>query len=319
MSSKKKSSRMSSADVSQSSQSGTVGEPSSPMRASLQTPYFSLIFPDENRAGMSYSDLSAMWWNWMFSPQPDNRQGERIMFLRGNMAVPYDPHITNTKSASLIGSIDMLTDPAYIYNRTGLLGMTVPKGTYLFFPLFDSMVVVGDKTEGRIIESTYDCRAIARKDFELASSVWANYRVLDGDAWTPSSSIFDRNKVPEEIASEYTVDEQDLRLFYSESSPFALTVSDKNIVKAEPESYLEPGTYEGVAVGIYLLIKMKTAGTYRFDFGGTSQTSYVTRSIYDISVTEIVQKTLLKDCSAQMQKLDFPIRKEPKTEEVPPQ
>jgi len=249
-----------------------------------KTSHFDIVRPDETYKGMSYSDLIKYWWNWIFSANPDYRQDYGIVFLRGNIGASY-------KSTHETGKLAMMSDPAFVYNRTGLMGITISTDSSLFFPIYDSQFVVGDHFDGTQVGSTLECRSAAKMDFQLLTAAWANYHIIE-----PSAAKSSKTRIV-----------NDLGKYYAESSPFGLVVSDRNKMKdlydGDP---LQPGQYEGVAVGIYLLVtNFKQEGTYRFDFGGISRISYTTRAVYDIKIVKSAGEFKIVDVSEAMFAVPF--------------
>jgi hypothetical protein len=77
---------------------------------------------------------------------------------------------------------------------------------------------------------------------------------------------------------------KDLRRFRIESPLFKLVVSQKSQLRDKMESPLEPGTYDSVTVGYYILIRSLPPSKYRIHFGGKGRGAYYTNSVYDITV-----------------------------------
>ena len=176
---------------------------------------FKVIHPDETYRGMTYSDLIKDWWNWIFSAEPDIRQDHDIMFLRGNIGANFEEINKSLREKIIAGRLDMMTNPSLVYNRTNLLGMTISANTSLFLPVYDSQFVIGDNFEGKQLETSYECRVAARREFRFAAAVWANYMVLGEE-----NKIVKKERITNGLED-----------FYVESSPFGLIISEKNKLK----------------------------------------------------------------------------------------
>ena len=274
----------------------------------LKGEFYNVVVPNETFRGMTYSDLMQDYYNWIYSSNPDVRQDMDIFFLRGNAFG--DPYVVPKENTSRFSTYEILTDPRYVYDRTGLRAITISTNTVLFINVFDSIFFVGDTFEDNELKTPYECRLAARKEFKLTSAIWARIEGL--------------GKFKGPIV-------EDLRLFYVESSPITVSVSDKNKLTREPDYKLTGGTYTGVAAGVFLLIGGKglssettpktrgkvdiqnasdrklglPVGKYRVDFGGTQSVDYFTRAVYDINVNDI-DAWEVPDKSKELEKFPYP-------------
>jgi hypothetical protein len=72
--------------------------------------------------------------------------------------------------------------------------------------------------------------------------------------------------------------------YYMESPLFRLIVSERSKFKDKLEEPFETGIFDAVTGGYFLLIKGLPKGEYRLRFGGKGKGSYITDSIYDITI-----------------------------------
>ena len=72
---------------------------------------------------------------------------------------------------------------------------------------------------------------------------------------------------------------------------FRLKVSDKNPFLKTLELSLEPGEYDAVVVGYFILITHIDPGSYRIQFGAKGRGDYRTDAIYDIYVQSKLTNT----------------------------
>jgi hypothetical protein len=87
--------------------------------------------------------------------------------------------------------------------------------------------------------------------------------------------------------------------FYFETSVFTLRVSAENPLLTKFESAFDPGEYQTVQGGYFVILTNLTPGTYRFHFGGNGRGYYYTDAVYDITVQSSKLRDLTKDVSSQ--------------------
>jgi hypothetical protein len=251
--------------------------------------HFIAVRPDQTFRGMTYSDLMADWWNWVYSSDPDHLVDNDIAYLRGNLiGDPYYPEAYALRA----GTPELVNDVRTVYDRTGFKGINITTNTALFFSVYDTNFVVSDQYEGKELMNSFECRIAARREFNTLSALWATFRVMKDGIWTPPKPII--------------TDEEGLKSFYAESSPFKLVASGGNRINREPAYYLQgPKEYEGVALGVFLLLTNFKEGKYRLDIGGISGVDYFTRAVYDINVTD-APSLGNKDISEEMAKRPYP-------------
>jgi hypothetical protein len=214
-----------------------------------------VVLPTENFRGMSYGDWAVLWSNWLLSEQPDNYAGSDVLFLRGN--VDYKPLRGATGAPRH-------SDPKGVYNRTGSKGEKVFEGTAIFFPVVNALLSTGELYDGRLLKDEEDIRFAAKKDIDEGCAIWANIK-RKGD------------KKPTKIV-------KNLRDYRVESPLFKLVVPQKSQLRDRMESPLEPGIYDSVTAGYYVLIRSLPPLTYRIHFGGKGRGTYYTDSVYDVTV-----------------------------------
>jgi hypothetical protein len=214
-----------------------------------------VVPPAENFRGMSYGDWAVLWSKWLLSEHPDSYAGSDVLFLRGN--VDYKPLGGTTGGPRH-------SDPKGTFYRTGKNGERIFEDTAIFFPVVNAQLNIGELYDGRVIKDEDDARFAARKDINEGGPMWADI-TRKGD------------KKPSRIA-------KDLRRFRIESPLFKLVVSQKSQLRDKMESPLEPGTYDSVTVGYYILIRSLPPSKYRIHFGGKGRGAYYTNSVYDITV-----------------------------------
>ena len=83
--------------------------------------------------------------------------------------------------------------------------------------------------------------------------------------------------------------------YYVETPLFPLSVSESSSIRKTIEIPLEPGPYQGVVAGIFVIIYNLEPGKYRLAFYGRGVGRYTTRSVYDIEVKK--GKSNLQDIS----------------------
>jgi hypothetical protein len=217
--------------------------------------------------GLTYGDWIGVWWNHFFSAQPDNYYdpGRGIVFLRGSVEYAYEEDPVKRVYAA----------------QTKDLGLTIPKGTALFFPVITSLFVIEDKYQGIMMNNQLSIRSAARLDTITGGNLWARIMSKDKDN-DRDSKIYPLVK--------------DLNYYLVESPFFTLLVDEDNPFKSKMDGPIAAGIHYGVSVGIYILISDLPEGRqYRLEFGGKGVGRYFTNSVYDINVTG--EPRLLNDVS----------------------
>jgi hypothetical protein len=83
--------------------------------------------------------------------------------------------------------------------------------------------------------------------------------------------------------------------YYVETPLFPLFVSESSSIRKTIEDPLEPGPYQALVAGIFVIIYNLEPGNYRLAFYGRGVGRYTTRSVYDIKVKK--GKSNLQDIS----------------------
>jgi hypothetical protein len=203
---------------------------------------------------MSYSEWVMTWCNWLFSEDPDTYDGGDIIFLRGN--VDYLP-----VNGSGIGP--RFIDPEGIYDRTGRNGQTIFERTAILVPVIVGMLMVGELYEGKILKTPEQLRYSANLDIRRCGPIWATI-LKKGDA------------TAHQIVNN-------LKNYYVATPLFKLNVPESSFLKDKADLPYNPGIYDMVAAGIFLLINSLPPSTYRINFGGITG-AYHTDSVYDITI-----------------------------------
>lgn len=227
-----------------------------------------IVRPSENFLGMSYSEWVTTWCNWLFSEDPDTYDGGDIVFLRGN--VNYLP-----VNDSGIGP--RFIDPKAIYDRTGQNGQTVFERTAILVPVIVEMLIVGELYEGKILKTPEQLRYSANIDIRKCGPIWATI-MKKGDA--KARKIVNN-----------------LKKYYVATPLFKLNVPESSSLKDKADNPYDPGIYDMVAAGIFLLIDSLPSSTYRINFGGVTG-AYHTDSVYDITI-QGKRKETMEDVSAR--------------------
>ena len=212
--------------------------------------------------GLTYGDWITVWWNNFFSSQPDNYYDPAggIVFLRGSVEYAYEDD----------------PDKRIYAGQTKDLGLTIPEGTAVFFPVITSLFVIEDKYQGIMMNNQLSIRSVARMDTVTGGDLWARIMMTD--------------KAGKKDGKMYPLVD-DLNDFLVESSFFTLLVDEDNPFKSKMDGPITAGIHYGVSVGIYILISNLQANSqYRLEFGGKGVGRYFTHSVYDINVTDAPRK-----------------------------
>lgn len=240
-----------------------------------------VVHPMGNFRGRSYGDWAATWANWLLSEDPDsNDDGDgHILFLRGNIGYyAYAADSDNSENST------NKNEEHRFYNRTGDQSVVITEGTAVFIPILTALYFIGGPYEGGTLQNEEQVRYAARKENDKSAGMWAVLQRAD------------KNKSSKSGSWEPIV--QDIELYRAESPLFKLTISDRNpFLKYYAYEYpMDPGEYQAVIDGYFLIIGELPSKTCRIRFGGKGRGNYRTDAIYDIHVVER-PKGLMKDIS----------------------
>jgi hypothetical protein len=202
---------------------------------------------DSNFKGRSYGDLVATWTNWLFSDQPDYTETTDILFLRGN--------------------IGYYQDLQKFYDKTNENAETVFKGTAILVPVICTFLTIGSYYDGSRIESEVGLRNAVNRTVHAGVEAWAKIKLKNGRG--EAVNIVD-----------------DLLQYYVETPFFKLSVSERSPLRDKIDEPIDPGVYDTVTGGYFLLLRDLDPQTYRIRFGGKGKGNYVTDSVYDVIVLD---------------------------------
>lgn len=201
--------------------------------------------------GLTYGEWAGVWLNHLFSDKPDiNYVGPKGMaFVRGNLQYAY----TQDPDHPVFSSI------------TKSSALRIHEDTALFVPVVNTKFIIGSEYQGQTMKDQIAMRNTARRDTVNGGPIGIRIR----------ESPHDKSYVLV----------KDLNDFYIESSLFTLTIPESSAYKGLMETPLEPGIYQCITAGIFVIISNWPPGkTYRLSVLGTGVGTYLTKSIYDIEV-----------------------------------
>jgi hypothetical protein len=207
------------------------------------------------------------------SEKPDvvYREGKGMAFLRGNVEYQQEKDDDGKKKV-----FRELTRDSKI---------RIQEDTAVFVPVISTMFQIGAEYQGDVMNNELALRAVARRDTVNGGEISAQIRRDSSDTMT--------RLVP------------DLNDFYTETSLFPLSVPARSAYRSTIETPLEPGQYQALVVGVFVIIENLRPGLYRLAFFGRGVGKYVTRSEYDIRV--YAGKTKLEDISGERMGNDNPM------------
>jgi hypothetical protein len=222
----------------------------------MTIPYVPL---ENNYKGMSYGELAGEWWNWLLSENPDDPDEQKgpIFFTRGaNRA---------DKGA------DMPKNNIPTHEKD----VKIPFGTAIFTGVCDAMFRLKIGEEKRL-DTVAKMRKMANEHTSSVSEIGAIITDTNNGK---------KNKIVENLAD-----------FRVQSPLFRLNVpSNSKFMKALDEE-IEPGTYDAVTDGYYILIKPLPVGKYKFEYYAKCNTGdYQYKSVYNISVDDVNEKSKVID------------------------
>jgi hypothetical protein len=242
-----------------------------------------IVQPEQTFQGLSYGDWAARWCNWLFSEEPDRTEvNDDVVFLRGNMEYYRYAAMAPDTSKDRDDSID----PAELlfYDRTGDKGILISDKTPVFIPVLTATYFIGGGSESGVMYSEEQVRHKCRKENDLSGGIWltlesnsvdqSNNSILKS---TKRSGLLGTPSNPDQNLSNYRTSSRLFKLFVAEGNPFL-----KDMAVEYP---INPGEYDAITDGFFVLLKHLNAGSYRIRFGGKGRGNYRTDAIYDIYVS----------------------------------
>jgi hypothetical protein len=222
----------------------------------------------ESYKGRSYSEWIEEWSNLLVSATPDYTSGAGMLFLRGNLDYETDQ------------SGNRFVKPGNFLDKTGNLGETIYRNTALFIPVMTAMFSLNDPYESIQLLDEEGLRYAVRRDISEGGKVWLRYKTSKGK-YQP------------------VISGGSIKDHYFETAMFTLRVSKESPLLSKFESPMDPGEYQTVQGGYFVILTDLDPGVYRFHFGGFGRGYYYTDAVYDIKVSQDVSRDLPDDVSTK--------------------
>jgi hypothetical protein len=205
--------------------------------------------------GLTYGQWVAVWSNHLMSDEPDINYsefgGKGMVFLRGNLEGAY--HEEDREHA--------------IYSSvTNDNRLIIQQDTAVFIPVVNTMFFIDDFYQGQIMKNELIMRNTANKDTVNGGNIGIRIKKSPSNKSYPLVT--------------------DLNKFYIESALFPLSVSPLNHYISIHEPPIQPGEYQALSVGTFVIVNHWPAGLFRLSVFGKGVGKYLTRSVYDIDVKE---------------------------------
>lgn len=210
----------------------------------------------ENFLGMSYGDWAAEWDNWLMSEDPERNLRNDIIFLRGNL--DYNPVASADRFPRYMAPKSELT----LVGKNGLLLFS---NSGILIPVLTARYSLGDLYDGRRIDDPLGLRDAVNRDTDESLNVYA--------------VIMDRGN-----KGKYIPIVEDINDYRIESPMYKLVIGPRARLKDSGEIPSDPGTYDSIIGGFFLIVRCMPRGRYRLKFGGDGRGKYGTHSTYDITV-----------------------------------
>ena len=199
--------------------------------------YGGVLEVERNYRGLSYGSWRRPKEIGYFSERPDYQYENDILFLRGGM------FYSGSEAAKEQTQTPSIPDKQVFHNRTGDLEERIHEEAAILCPCNNSHVCNRRSFGGTYFENEDQIRNAARRETRLSGDMWA---VIKNEKDTEWKSIV-----------------TNIKDYWIESPLFRLKVSDKNPFLKSLELPLEPGEYDAVVVGYFILIKHLDPGRYR--------------------------------------------------------
>jgi|GEM_PF-656985 len=220
---------------------------------------YEIANPKEVFRGLTYGQWVAVWYNNLLSVEPDvvYRGGNDMAFLRGNVQYQRTEY---QKGADV--------KQEAFYSSVNERRIRIQKDTAVFVPVITSQFLIGDEYQGAVLNDELALRAAARSDTVNGGEIAARIKKSDSDDMTP------------------LVRNRDLNDFYIETPLFPVTVPKGSTYIGTRGTTIDPGVYQALVAGIFVILENFEKGLYRIAFSGRGVGNYLTKSEYDISVYE---------------------------------
>jgi hypothetical protein len=217
-------------------------------------PDFEIADPRYVFRGLTYGQWVGVWLNNLLSEKPDivYHEGKSMAFLRGNVEYSYDQQVDPKRRVW-----SLMTREQKIKIR---------EDTAVFIPVICTMFSLGDTYQGEVFNDELSMRNYARRDTVNGGKIAVEIRKKPSN--NPGKLVDDLND------------------YYIETPLFPLSVPQASAYRSTVESPVEPGPYLSVVAGVFVIISSLKKGIYRLSFYGRGVGKYLTRSVYDIEVTE---------------------------------
>lgn len=210
----------------------------------------------ENYLGMAYGEWAAVWDNWLMSEDPDRNVRNDIIYLRGNL--DYKPVALGDRFPRYMAPRSELTfvgrKRLLIFSNSGVL-----------IPVLTARYSLGDLYDGKRIDDLMGLRDAVKRDTDESFNVYAVIRDLEN-------------------RGRYAPIVQDINHYRIESPMYKLVIKPKANLKDSGEFLTDPGAYDSVIGGFFIIVRYLPKGRYRLKFGGEGRGRYSTHSTYDIAV-----------------------------------
>lgn len=226
-----------------------------------------ILEPHESYKGRSYSEWIEEWSNMLVSASPDYTSGAEMLFLRGNLDYEADQ------------SGNRFVKPGKFLDKTGNLGDTIYKNTALFIPVMTAMFSLNEPYESIQLLDEEGLRYAVRRDISEGGKIWLRYKTSRG-GYQP------------------VIRNASIKDYYFETAMFTLRVSRESPLLGKFESAFDPGEYETVQGGYFVILTDLNPGAYRFHFGGFGRGYYYTDAVCDIKVLQDASRDLAEDVSS---------------------
>jgi hypothetical protein len=226
-------------------------------------PSNNIVKPNELFRGLSYGDFVVNWTNWLMGDRPDYYDGGDILFLRGNVGYYNEQNTFYDR-----GDIKLFRNEG-VDSIIGN-GLMIRDDTAVLIPVITSQFDIGDHYGGAKIDDEVSLRRAVHDDLNSGGEMWATIcEIKEGESAHQASKLVNEN------LEDYRV----------ETPRFKMIVSEQNPFREKMEVPKEPGTYDAVTGGYFILIKKLPAGKrFVIRFGAKGRGNYYTDAVYDIKV-----------------------------------
>jgi hypothetical protein len=229
-----------------------------------------VLAPGDRINGKSYEDFVTDYWNWLLGTASNNPLSGGVLYMRACYEYEY--------SVSQDNEVRRNNSSCGTRPHQGSVGSGVTTNTPIFCPMIDACF---DETHRDERGTNFDeslMRQSCNRDIDLTE------RLATGRFATVPNIMSGPNG-PEDIVRQTDIDRH--RMEIPQRRTFPLNVPNAGLLrgKMEDPAPTGEGPFQAVAVGYYIVFKIRNRGQYTINSRARGPRNYIANMAYDITVS----------------------------------